>query len=33
MKDNSNEYAWLAFVTTAVNQYIDDHVKPLSYLH
>ena len=27
MKDNSNEYAWLAFVTTAVNQYIDDHVK------
>jgi hypothetical protein len=25
--NNSNEYAWLAFVTTAVNQYIDDHVK------
>jgi hypothetical protein len=27
MKNQENEYAWLAFVTTAVNQYIDDHVK------
>jgi len=26
MKNQENEYAWLAFVTTAVNQYIDDHV-------
>jgi hypothetical protein len=25
--NNSNEYVWLAFLTTAVNQYIDDHVK------
>ena len=25
--DAANEYEWLAFVTTAVNQYIDDHVK------
>lgn len=27
MKDTANEYAWLAYVTTAVNQYIDDHVR------
>jgi len=26
MRNTENEYAWLAFVTTAVNQYIDDHV-------
>jgi hypothetical protein len=24
--DATNEYEWLAYVTTAVNQYIDDHV-------
>jgi hypothetical protein len=24
--DAANEYEWLAYVTTAVNQYIDDHV-------
>ena len=26
MRNQENEYAWLAFVTTAVNQYIDEHV-------
>lgn len=26
MKDTDNEYAWLAYVTTTVNQYIADHV-------
>jgi hypothetical protein len=26
MTDTRNEYAWLAFVSTAVNQYIADHV-------
>jgi len=30
MRHQENEYAWLAFVTTAVNQYIDDHVTYVS---
>jgi hypothetical protein len=26
VRDTENQYAWLAYVTTAVNQYIDDYV-------